>query len=291
MTENNSLGQTGVVGTSCACAGEPGVAGEPGIISISTSCEEKAIEEVHPSYYPPRKIVRNEFGLICDGSVEYIFDDNGLINWRKMINPKFLVPHKQWFERNKKEVPATIDGLEDNQLLILLGGIKELAQVRGYEAVTHMVTSPTNDYVVSVCSIVWTPNYETEGRIITFSAIGDASPFNTNSFGKSYLGPIAENRAFVRSVRNFLRINIVSQEEVSTSGLSPEATTMDVSGDLLSSTMQQFGVSWEKVKSKLVEEGFDGAEKFNSPSDIPKFKQFELIERIKKKAAANKKKD
>jgi hypothetical protein len=243
-----------------------------------------------PICVPPRKIQRNEYGLISDGSVSYIFNEDGSINWRKMIKPEFLVPNKQKLEQAKKEVPKTIEGLDDKYLLILLGGIKELAQMRGYEAVTHQVTSPTNDYVVSVCSICWIPNYETEGRHITFSAIGDASPFNTNSFGKSFLGPIAENRAFVRSVRNFLKINIVSQEEVPASGLSPEAETMDVSGDLLSATMQQFGVTWEKLLSKLIEEKFDGAENFKSVSDIPKFKQFELIERIKKKAAANKKK-
>ena len=48
----------------------------------------------------------------------------------------------------------------------------------------------------------------------TFSAIGDASPNNTESFARFYLGPIAENRAFVRCVRNFLKINVVAQEEL-----------------------------------------------------------------------------
>lgn len=236
-----------------------------------------------PCGIPPKKFERNEFGLIADCSVNYTFNEDGTINWRKMINPKFLVPNKQVFERAGKPVPKVIDGLEDRELLILLAGIKELAQIRGYHSVNHLVTSPTNDYVVSVCSISWIPNYETEGRSVTFSAIGDASTFNTTTFGKNYLGPIAENRAFVRSVRNFLKINIVSQEEIPASGVSPEAETLDVSADLLSTTMQVHGVSWEKVKAKLVEEKFPNAETLNSVADIPKFKQFELVERIKKK--------
>ena len=74
--------------------------------------------------------------------------------------------------------------------------------------VRYEVTSPSPAYVVATCSIDWIPNYETEDRAVTFSAIGDASPHNTQSFAKFFLGPIAENRAFVRCVRNFLKINI-----------------------------------------------------------------------------------
>lgn len=239
---------------------------------------------------PPKRFERNEYGLIADGSVNYVFNDDGTINWRKMIKPEFLVPNKQKLEQAGKEVPKTIEGLEDKYLLILLGGIKELAQTRGFvsSSPSHIV-SPSNDYVVVGHVITWIPNYETENRSITSSGIGDASPFNTNSFGKSFLGPIAENRAFVRCVRNFLKINVVGQDEVPATGLSPEAETMDVSGDLLSTTMAQFGVSWEKIKAALAKENFPDVEKLSGVSDLPKFKQFELIERIKKKASKEKK--
>lgn len=232
---------------------------------------------------PPKIFKRNEFGLIEDENVKYVFNDDGTINWRKMTKPEFLVPNKQYFERYKKPVPSSIEGLEDNQLLILLGGIKELAQMRGYESVAHVPMSPANDYVISVCSIRWIPNYETEGRSVTFSAIGDASPFNTNSFAKNYLGPIAENRAFVRSVRNFLKINIVSQEELGAPmGLQEEA---DASSNLLKEVMTAYGVSFEKVKEALIKDKLEGAESFSRLEDVPKFKQFELIERIKKAAS------
>jgi hypothetical protein len=230
----------------------------------------------------PIKKTRNELGLI-DG-INYQFTQDGLIDWRKMINSDFLVPNKQAFERYNKPVPKSIDGLEDKELLILLAGIKELAQIRGYRAVKHTVTSPTNDYVVSVCTIDWTANYETEGREVSFSAIGDASPFNTTSFGKNYLGPIAENRAFVRSVRNFLRINIVAQEELGASGTQSDEQ-VDSPSALLQSVMTSHGVDFDKVKSALIKDKYPEAELITSLDQIAKFKQFELIERIKKAAA------
>jgi hypothetical protein len=237
----------------------------------------------------PNKIIsRNEYGLICSPAINYVYGPDDLIDWRKMINPKHLVPNKLNFERYNKPVPKTIEGLEDKDLMILLAGIKELAQIRGYNSVEYTTSSPASDYVIATCTMSWIPNFETEGRIIKFTSIGDASPYNTTSFAKNYLGPIAENRAFVRCVRNFLRINIVSQEEI---GGSPSQDTeaQDSSSSLLKEVMAANSVTFEKIKEKLIEEKFDGAQDLKSVSDIPKFKQFELIERIKKKAASKKK--
>ena len=253
---------------------------------------ETTVPEVDPlaenkqTAIPSRLISRNAFGLIDDGSVKYVYTPEGLIDWRKMIKPQFLAPNKQNFEKRGKAIPQTIEGLEDRDLVILLGGIKDLAQTRGYSNVNFDTKAPSGEYVVAVCTISWIPNFETENRYVTFSAIGDATPLNTTSFGKHFLGPIAENRAFVRSVRNFLRINIVSQEEIGSTVAGSEPDPTDVSGDLLSQIMTTHGITWQKLQAKLVEENLEGAKDFKSIFDIPKFKQFELIERIKKKAAA-----
>src|SRR5882724_3270872 len=174
---------------------------------------EKAFEVIDTSI-PPKLITRNSHGLINNGNVKYAYTPEGLIDWRTMINPKHLAINKFNFEKKGRPIPESVSGLDDRDLLILLPGIKELAQIRGYESVTYSIVSPTSNYVIVSCKISWIPNFETEGREVSFSAIGDASPDNTNNFGKNYLGPIAENRAFVRSVRNFLKINIVSQEEI-----------------------------------------------------------------------------
>ncbi len=231
---------------------------------------------------PPTVFSRNKFGLL--DHVNYVFNEEGLIDWRKMVDPKHLVPNRQY--TNETDVSK----LRDNQLLILLGGIKELAQIRGFTHVNYTIDTPSADYVVAACHIKWVSNYETEGNAVTYSAIGDATPHNTDGFAKNFLGPIAENRAFVRCVRNFLKIHIVSQEEMSvtaTQGRPSSSLPSDNGGgtdpkSLLQNIMKEKGVPFDKVKERLVKEKFNGAEAFGSVKDIPNIKIFELIERMQK---------
>jgi hypothetical protein len=142
--------------------------------------------------------------------------------------------------------------------------------------------------LVATCTISWIPNFETEGRKVTFSAIGDASPSNTNSFARFFLGPIAENRAFVRCVRNFLKINIVGNDEIPAGNfVQPEESLTSEENlsnptTILENLMSSKGVSFDKLKEKLLEEGEEKAKDYSSLSDIPRLKTFELIERIKK---------
>jgi hypothetical protein len=223
---------------------------------------------------------RTDNGLI--EGVDYTFNDDNTIDWRAMIKTEHLVP-----DRNKTS-ETDVTRLPDTQLIILLGGIKELAQIRGFTSVKYAIKCPSPDYVVTSCTIDWIPNYETEGKAVTFSAIGDASPNNTNSFAKNFLGPIAENRAFVRCVRNFLKINIVSKEELPgdsfprQTGVSEgsEAGTLSPPYNLLEAAMKSKNVSLKNIKKRLSDEGYEKA--INELEDIPKVKVFELIERIKK---------
>ena len=226
------------------------------------------------------QIKRDKSGLITQPNVDYIFNEDGLIDWRKMVKDEFLFANKQ------KTKETDVSKLQDHELIIKLAGRKELAQVRGYTDVHHVVTAPTPDYVISTCSITWIPNYETEDNSVTFSAIGDASPHSTQSFAKYFLGPIAENRAFVRCVRNFLRINIVGQEELPASKLTEDALSNGESQadpiSLLKEVMKGKAITFDKLKQRLVNEGYEKANSINTLEDIPKSKIFELIERIKK---------
>ena len=225
-----------------------------------------------------KKIKRDENGLLSD--VKYIFNDDGLIDWRNMIKSEYLVANK---DSSRGETDTS--KLKDWQLIILLGGIKELAQIRGYTNVTYDVVSPSSDYVVATCNITWRPNYETEGEEVVFSAIGDASPNNTTGFGRAFLAACAENRAFVRCVRNFLRINIVAKEELA--GNSPVGSSFV--GDpiqnqsdpkaLLEDLMTSKNVSFATLKNKLKSEGYE-VSGLESLDDLPKIKVFELIERL-----------
>lgn len=163
-------------------------------------------------YKPPQ--TRNEWGLI-DG-VDYKKNDDGSINWRAMVKSEFLFPNKSWFESRNKPLPSSVDGLADNQLLIKLGGIKELAKLRGYTSVKYEVIKCEKDYVAVKCGITWIPNYESI-QSVYFEDIANATVNNTSDFAVKFLETIAANRAFIRAVRNFLNIHIVGSDEIDSS--------------------------------------------------------------------------
>ncbi len=98
------------------------------------------------------------------------------------------------------------------------------------------------------------------------------------------MGPIAENRAFVRCVRNFLKINIVAQDELGNTKVFEEQVDASQTDPkhLLERIMKEKSVSFKQIVTKLTEEGFE-PEKLTSINDIPKTKIFELIQRIKNK--------
>ena len=162
----------------------------------------------------PEKYKRNEHGLL--ESVDYVFNNDGSVNWRAMISSEHLYPNKDWFERRKMPVPSSIEGLDDGQLLIKLSGIKELAKLRGFHNVTYDVSESSDSRVVVQCMISWIDNYESNGTQ-TFASIANATTNNTNGFAAKFLECIAENRAFIRCVRNFLNIHIVGADEIDSS--------------------------------------------------------------------------
>ena len=150
------------------------------------------------------------------------------------------------------------------------------------------------------CGITWVGNYETEGEDVYFEGTADAGLNNTEGFGQIYLAAIAENRAFCRAVRNFLKINIVAKEEIAPNK-GKQATTSKVSAAALTSSqssvtmspdsflltiLKENNITFEQVRSKLIEENNSDAKKWGSVKDIPRLTAFEIIDRIQKKAKA-----
>jgi hypothetical protein len=160
---------------------------------------------------------RDPLGLLC-GHL-YSFNKDGSVDWRAMVKPEFLYVNKEWFELRKKQIPTSIDGLTDRQLLILLGGIKDLARLRGYSSVSYSITGD-KEHVVATCRIDWIPNFESDDKPIYFEDVANANQYNTDKFCQKFLETIACNRSFVRCVRNFLNINIVGDDEIDKSGKS-----------------------------------------------------------------------
>lgn len=170
--------------------------------------------------FGPDVYKRDEHGLL--NGVDYNFNTDGSIDWRSMIKPEFLYPNKGWFDMRNQQVPASSEGLKDNQLLIMLGGIKDIARLRGFSSVCFS-TEREEDYVTAKCTIQWNGNYETENALITYEDVANATAENTDDFCYKFLETIACNRAFVRCVRNFLNINIVGADEIDKSNGKPSS--------------------------------------------------------------------
>jgi hypothetical protein len=168
------------------------------------------------------KYKRDELGLLV--GTEYKFNDDGKIDWRSMVKPDYLYPNKKWFESRERSVPESIDGLKDNQLLIRLYGLVELAQLRGFNNIISTITESGPERAVANCSIGWIPNYETSGVAMTVSKSANATTDNVGEFMRKFLETQAENRAFGRAIRNFLGIDICTVEEIDSS------TKLSVSG-------------------------------------------------------------
>jgi hypothetical protein len=178
---------------------------------MSTNEQSNEALVAHPQN-PMDKYDRNSYGLIT--STDYVFNEDGSINWRAMIKPEFLYPNKDWFDIRKKPVPESTEGLDDKQLLIMLAGIKELAKLRGFRKVSYNVSHVGANYVFATCKIQWIGNYETNYDLVEFEDVANATADNTDDFCLKFLETIACNRAFVRCVRNFLNIHIVGADEI-----------------------------------------------------------------------------
>lgn len=187
--------------------------------TITEKLEEQRL--VASNLEGPEKFNRDEHGLLKN--IQYVFNEDGSVNWRAMIKDEHLFPNKAWFELRNKDVPRSAEGLKDHQLLIKLSGIKELARLRGFSSVSYSMDKCEIDHVAVTCKTIFIPNYETGGEPVSFQDIANASTQNTSSFATKFLETIACNRSFVRCVRNFLNVHIVGDDEVDKS--SPNSNT------------------------------------------------------------------
>lgn len=208
--------------------------------------KEKKIK--YPENYSngPGKFKRNAFGLLSD--VDYDFAEDGSVNWRSMIKDEHLFPNRSWFDLRKKDMPRSIDGLKDHQLLIKLSGIKELAKLRGFTDVSYEVVKCQPDHVAVICHVKFLPNYETGGQPVEFQDMANATLDNTSSFATKFLETIACNRAFVRCVRNFLNVHIVGDDEIDKSNNSGGGSTPQAS---ISPTLTPYSMVETLSKDKL----------------------------------------
>ena len=159
--------------------------------------------------FGPERFQRNDDGLLKN--IQYVFEEDGAVNWRKMVQDEHLFPNAKYFNGSP---PTSIEGIPDTKLLIKLSGIKELARLRGFSDVSYEVVKCELEHVAVVCHMTFIPNYETGGNSIAFQDMANATLDNTHDFGQNFLETMACNRSFVRCVRNFLNVHIVGADEI-----------------------------------------------------------------------------
>ena len=216
-------------------------------MSQTKTAKKKAAKK----FYGPDVYKRNGHGLL--ENVEYIFNEDGSVNWRAMIKEEFLYPNKGWFDSRNQPVPTSPEGLEDKQLLIMLGGIKELAKMRGYSTVAFDVVHSSDGYVTAKCMINWNKNYETQDEVV-YEDYANATLSNTDNFCAKFLETIACNRAFVRCVRNYLNIHIVGADEIDKS----QSTAQSYESDTVATPITPVDLLEKTLREKHNVDSFEG---------------------------------
>lgn len=209
-------------------------------------------------------------------NTDYVFFTDGFVNYRAMLKPEHLCFNSQKAEAIASKIGVSADDIksartvtgfslekiEDSDLLILLSGIKYLASLRGYKNVINSIIKSEYNIATVECRIDWIPNFESDYKDTSYSSVSTATLDNTSGFGNLYLTEIAENRAFSRAVRNYLNINIVSNDEIgpdkpisrikkSSESEQAPATILNPK-DLLEQNIKKLNLTFDKFKDIFI---------------------------------------
>lgn len=251
-------------------------------------------------------------------TVNYKFDEHGLVDWKSMIPKEFVFFNFERIEKDGIVFPSKEDGspaenlsqvkdpenwLSDERYLILgLGAINKLATIRGLKSRRFTFLRVDSTYISCVCKVTFRGNYETNFEDLEYEEAANASVENVfgDDFSK-FLEPMAVNRAWARAVKNALRIRMVSDAElkdaakITVSNKKSNSLGIDVQ-DALSETAQKIGAisfsrgefeinTFEKFK-EMIQSGpkASEAEEWNSWKDIPPDKCLQYLAFIRKNA-------
>ncbi len=241
--------------------------------------------------------LRDSRGLLK--GVEYKFKENGKkFEDFSCIYPEHIALNRDVFKKKGIDLatlpPEKIEELKkeatDKEVFLLLAGIRYLYELRGATSVIQ-TPLPIESRAVVSCVIQWIPNFESNNQAIIFSDVGGASLENTNGFGQKYLDSIAANRAFVRAVRNFLKIEIVASDEVgSATDVNEENSSSNISSAhqphlMLAAQLEKSKLSFEKLKEMLLnspkeKDNYKEIESWKRVEDVPNARAISLTERL-----------
>jgi len=262
-----------------------------------TTKENQETIESAPVTNQLKRIEYDENGL--QKGIQYYFNEDGGVDWKRMIPLQFLYINNDFKNRAKiekkygkpyEEIDIIKDKVEDIDLIQNLGAAKYLLKLRGFTDIQYNIKEATENYAAVNCRIVFRGNYESLNEPVPFEDNACATPNNTNGFGQKYLLEMSTNRAFVRCVRNACSISIVNKEELFSGSSMEESNNNSSSIDpqvenlikKLEKDLNDRGITFEQLKNKLIKENTDGAADFKSLRDIGKDVLFNMAERIKK---------
>lgn len=228
----------------------------------------------------------NENGLLS--TLQYKFTPSGFVDWRAMIDPKFIVLNRQYAAKRgidlkmitEDEKAKYLEEWPDEGKLILLAGFRDILRIRGYTRVDYTVKdSPCGKSIVT-CSICLKPNYETNFQPVVCSGVASASPANVDAAFKDAIEAIAANRAFCRAVREGLNIYVVAEEEMNPTEEVKIASPIKPLA-MLEDACKKKGITFDTVKAYLGGMGH-ADDSWVSFADLPKTIIFDVLSFIQK---------
>ncbi len=249
--------------------------------------------------------LRDDRGLVK--GLDYKFKPDGKVDYRALLRPEHLAVNDRSDKRKeallaKYGKPAKelkVSDVSDDDLLILLNGIRYIAGIRGYTAAIPDLKVSGPEYASVRTLITWLPNYETSMNAVTTGDCGNAHVGNVSAFVTPYLETIATNRAFVRTVRAFLEIPILGADEIkSGSDAQTDSAPAPVQGnpfdphvvlERIAGEAKPKKLTFASIKKGALEHRSDmtsDPEKWEKWTDIPPTDCTALIGFIKDKEAA-----
>jgi len=153
----------------------------------------------------------------------YVYRPDGRIDWRTLVDKKYLYVANEYKDRVVKEQGKPLDQIDiltvkDDWLRIRIGGLNELAHMRGVSSCTYPHFLSREGYAAVSCEITFIGNIETNMYPETWSSMASATLRSVDKQFIPYLETFAENRAFIRCVKRALQINILSDVEIGGDG-------------------------------------------------------------------------
>lgn len=224
-----------------------------------------------------------------DGLLEHILHprtEDRRVAWQDMIPSRYFYVRSEYeteimTQQNvKRKWDIDVTKCEPKQLLVTLDGINYIAALRGIKAIRPQLHTCSPEAVYSTCEIEFIPNFE-DPVGLTVGAQASATLNCVSGKFQLFLGPIAQNRAFVRACRQALHIEILGRDEfdekaskayeeslkkgespVAESAKKPETSaTGDSSSSepihtpsaLLADRCKKLGITFEKIKARALE--------------------------------------